>query len=461
MTTLEFLRQFKLSGYAIFDLVATFVGMGLLSPFLTKAFAKIGVKIPKLNWLILALPIGIVAHLMVGKMTPMTENFLDPNKHYTLKIFLVGLAVLGLKDTELAIKIRNKFLAFFYQKICKPIFFKIDPETIHDHMITMGKFLGSNPITRAVTRLSFDYDNPILEQKILGMHFKNPMGIAAGFDKNAELTQLAPSLGLGFHEVGSITGEPCEGNPKPRVWRLPKEKSLRINYGLKNQGCEEISKRLSHQKFKIPIGINIAKTNCALTANDDAAIQDYAKAFRAFATIGDYFTINISCPNAHGGQPFTDPKKLDSLLAQLKKIPTKKPLLLKLSPDLSDLELDALLDVAIRHEIDGFLCTNLTKQHQLGEGGLSGKAVEALSNAMISKVRKKTEGKKLIIGCGGIFSAEDAYAKIRAGASLIQLITGMIFQGPQLISEINQGLVKYLKRDGFKSIAEAIGAKSP
>ena len=455
MSTLEFLRQFKLSGYAIFDLTATFVGMGLLSPFLTKAFAKIGIKIPKLNWLILALPVGIVAHLLVGKITPMTKDFLDPNGHYILKIFLVGLAVLGLKDTELAIKIRNKFLAFFYQNIGKPLFFKIDPEAIHDHMITMGKFLGSNIITRTITRFFFDYQNPILEQKILGMHFKNPVGIAAGFDKNAELAQLSPVLGLGFHEVGSITGEPCEGNPKPRVWRLIKEQSLRINYGLKNRGCEAISKRLSRQKFKIPIGINIAKTNCALTVDDNAAIQDYAKAFRAFATIGDYFTINISCPNAHGGQPFTDPQKLDRLLNELKTISTKKPLFLKLSPDLSYSDLDAILKVALTHEIDGFICTNLTKQHQLGEGGLSGKAVEALSNAMISKVHQKTEGKKVIIGCGGIFSAEDAYAKIRAGASLVQVITGMIFQGPQLISEINQGLVKLLKRDGFNNISEA------
>ncbi len=334
-------------------------------------------------------------------------------------------------------------------------------------MTIVGKILGSNILSRAIT--SFFFNSPeqkILNQKIHGIHFKNPIGLSAGFDKNAELTVIIPEVGFGFEEVGSITGEPCEGNAKPRLWRLKKSQALVVYYGLKNDGAEKISTRLAQKRFKIPIGINIAKTNCQACADTDTGIADYVKSYRKFLHIGDYFTINISCPNAFGGEPFHDGEKLNKLLAAMKKYPTKKPVFIKISPDLSETQVDEILKISKKHHVSGFICTNLTKKRenlkildkQVPEnGGISGKAVENSANKMIATIYKKTKGKYTIIGCGGVFSAEDAYKKIRLGASLIELITGMIFQGPQLISEINLGLAELLKKDGYKNINEAIG----
>lgn len=362
--------------------------------------------------------------------------------------------------------IRNSVISFKYKYFLKPIFFKFYPETIHDSIVNVGVFLGQNVLLRYLTRLFFDYQNPVLEQEILGIKFANPVGLAAGFDKNAQLTDILPSVGFGFAEVGSITGEPCEGNPKPRLWRLKNSKSLVVHYGLKNDGCEAIAKKLLKKKFLIPIGTNIAKTNSIKTVGLDAGISDYVKAFKKFIDIGAYFTINISCPNAYGGQPFTNPGRLDRLLSKIDMISTKKPIFLKISPDLSQTEVHSILAVVSKHKIDGFVCTNLTKNRNNTrildkevpeKGGISGKVVEELSNKLIAYIYKKSRGKYVIIGLGGVFSAEDAYKKIRLGASLVQLITGMIFEGPQVISEINLGLVRLLQKDGYSNISLAVG----
>ena len=191
--------------------------------------------------------------------------------------------------------------------------------------------------------------------------------------------------------------------------------------------------------------------------------------FKYFTQIGDYFTINISCPNTFGGQPFHDPASLNKLLNALDKIPTKKPVFIKFSPDLSSKEIDLILEICSNHRVHGFVLSNLTKKRTNQKiidnsvpdfGGLSGKVVEELTDNLIKYVYKRTQGKYIIIGCGGVFNAEDAYKKIKLGASLIQLITGMVYQGPQTISQINLGLVKLLKKDGYKNISEAIGANN-
>ena len=367
---------------------------------------------------------------------------------------------------EMLCKIRAGIIHFLYTKILKKYFFLFDPEDIHEGMTKMGVLLGDHTLTRWKTSLLFSYQNPVLEQEILGIKFKNPIGLAAGFDKEARLTKILPSVGFGFAEVGSITGEPCQGNPKPRLWRLPDQKSLVVYYGLKNEGCEATYKRLTSEKFEFPVGISVAKTNCAGTAGRAAGIADYVKAYRVMLPIGDYMTINISCPNAYGGLPFTTPESLDELLVAIDKVPTSKPIFLKLSPDLTRSELDGLLEVASRHMICGFICSNLTKNKNNPrltgakipeKGGLSGKVLEDLANDQIANVYRKTAGKSVIIGLGGIFCAADAYKKIRLGANLLQLITGMIFEGPQLIGQINQGLVVLLKKDGFNNITEAVG----
>lgn len=311
----------------------------------------------------------------------------------------------------------------------------------------------------------------MLEQKIFGITFPNPVGLTAGFDKDAELTDIIPEVGFGFAEVGSITGEPCEGNPRPRLWRLPESKGLVVWYGLKNKGCVEVANHLIDKSFRIPIGTNIARTNSPSTVELGAGIEDYAKAFKVFTEIGAYTTVNISCPNTCGGEPFTSPQNLDRLLDRLDAITTTKPIVLKLPVDITESELDDIIDVATRHRVHGFIISNLTKQfkrHEIAQeevkegmkGGISGRPVFERSNELISHLYRRIGSSHIIIGSGGIFSAKDAYEKICRGASLVQLATGMIFEGPQLIGEINFGLIDLLKADGFTNVAQAIGSKT-
>ncbi len=369
---------------------------------------------------------------------------------------------------EQFIKTRNLIISTTYKYIFKPLFFKMDPEYIHDRIILSGKFLGNCRILKTLSSIIFNYKNTILNQTIFGKKFENPIGLSAGFDKNAELIGILPCIGFGFIEVGSITGEYCYGNPKPRLWRMPKSKSLIVYYGLKNNGAEKISHTLKSSDSKIPLGVNIAMTNCHKNLDIDNAIKDFEKAFSIMKNHGDYITINISCPNALGGQPFTKTENLKKLLQTLDKIESDKPRFIKLSPDMSTQDIDNILDVLNQHNIKGIICSNLTKNRDnnkihnsekniTDKGGISGKVVQDLSDELLSYIYKKTNNKYVLIGVGGIFTAEDVYKKIRNGATLVQLITGMIYEGPQLISTLNQDLAVLLKRDGFKNIKEAIG----
>ncbi|MDX1766334.1 MAG: quinone-dependent dihydroorotate dehydrogenase [Candidatus Saccharimonadales bacterium] len=363
--------------------------------------------------------------------------------------------------------IRNKALGLGYRGVARPLFFAQDPEKVHDRMLTVASFAGRHAVMRDLSRAAFTYSHPMLRQGILGIDFKNPIGLAAGFDKDAVMTDILPDVGFGWEEIGSVTGEFCPGNEGTRLWRLKQSKSIVVYYGLKNEGSEAIADKLKDKDFRIPICASIAKTNSKKTASDKAGIADYVKAFQTMEPIGDLFTINISCPNAYGGQPFTDGERLDKLLSAVDKVKTDKPVFIKLSPDLDDKTLNDLLDVIDKHRIHGIICTNLTKKRDNpaikeaevpDKGGLSGKVVEGPSNDLLEKVARRTKGKYVLVGLGGIFTAEDAYKKIKLGASLIQLITGMIYEGPQAISEINRGLVKLLKADGYSHISEAVGA---
>lgn len=370
------------------------------------------------------------------------------------------------------ITIRNDLEHFLYTKFLKKLFFRFDPEKVHDTMTNSGIILGKTTVGQTVTKWLFGYQNRVLEQTIAGIHFKNPIGLSAGFDKDGLLTQIMPSVGFGYEEIGSVTGKPCEGNPGKRLWRLPKSQSLVVYYGLKNDGAQVIAKRLSKLKFRFPIGISIAKTNNQETVDEQAGINDYVSAYMEFVNVnlGDYFTINISCPNTYGGEPFTDPDKLGRLLTALRTAaPVQpKPVFLKLPAELPLETIDRIVAISRTHHIAGFICTNLAKSRENENildnkiptvGGMSGKVVQNLSDDLIAHLYRTTGKEFIIIGCGGIFSAEDAYKKIKRGASLLQLITGMIFEGPQVISSINQGLVELLKRDGYKNISEAVGSE--
>ena len=377
--------------------------------------------------------------------------------------------------------IRNKFLWAGYQAV-RPLIFLMEPEEAHYSLKRVGVFLGNNPITRGLTSALMDYNHKSLAIEVDGIKYRNPVGLSAGFDKDGELTKIYPSLGFGLAELGSFTGEICPGNPGKRLFRMIKSKAIVVWYGLNNEGAETISKRLAKEDFgRLRVGINAANSNLTPEFDLDASINDYLKTMKLFKDIGDYYTVNISCPNTQEGEPFVDKDNLDVLLAAIvKEIRpiSDKPIYVKLAADMTLEEINTIVDACVEWGMDGVVCTNLAKpeynsEHRpeeyptekgllpKGKGAMSGLPLQRISTNVIRHVYRRTKGKLTIIGVGGIFSAKDAYEKITSGASLLHMITTMIFDGPQNINEINRGLVKLLKKDGFKSLSEAVGSRNP
>ncbi len=357
----------------------------------------------------------------------------------------------------------------FYRKILKRLFFKIEPEKIHNFLTFIGKFLGTFELTRVITAILFDHQDTSLVQVVDGIKYRNPVGLAAGFDKDANLINIIDRIGFSYIEIGSITYRPYEGNPKPRLYRLKRSKGIVVNYGLKNIGAGRVIEKIKRSRSNVIKGISVAKTNCDATSTTIGGIEDYIATLKILETerVGDYYTINISCPNTFGGEPFTTEDKLDQLLVEVDKLNIKKPIYLKMPINLVWEDFKSLLEVIIKHNVKGVVIGNLTKQKDPNlilddipdnvKGGISGLPTQSLSDHLISNTYKEFGNKLTIIGVGGIFNADDAYRKIKLGASLVQLITGMIFEGPQMVGQINIDLVKKLQSDGLSNISEAIG----
>ncbi len=351
-----------------------------------------------------------------------------------------------------------------YKKYIRPKLFKFDPENIHNLTIYLGRFMSFTKLSRLL-RTSFVFKNNKLENEVMGIKFENPIGLSAGFDKNAFLTDFIPDLGFGFIEIGSVTANSCEGNPKPRLHRLVKNEGIIVHFGLCNQGAEKIYQRLKDKRFRIPLGVSIAKTNDS-SIKGEKSVEDYFMGFQIMKGIGNYFVINISCPNSGDGRSFEDPILLESLLKKIEKVRKKEKILLKLSPDINKKNLNEIIFLSEKYNITGFILSNLSKKREgLKEdsnlkyaGGISGKHTQKKSDELIKYVFKKTKGKFIIIGSGGVFNGEDAYRKIKNGASLVQLITGMVYEGPGIVKKINQELVELLEKDGYKNIKMAIGS---
>ncbi|MBI2482647.1 quinone-dependent dihydroorotate dehydrogenase [Candidatus Uhrbacteria bacterium] len=359
---------------------------------------------------------------------------------------------------------------WWYERAVKPVLFRWDPETVHDHALQFGAWIGAHPRLREMVAHGYAYHHPALTQELAGITFPAPIGLAAGFDKNARLLEILPAVGFGFAEIGSVTAVPCAGNPKPRLWRLPESGALQVYYGLANDGAAIIAERLRRRALCIPIGVSVAKTNAPSTAARAAGIADMVAGMRAVQGVGSYCTLNVSCPNAFGGTPFSDDSDaLDELLQETDALRSAVPVFLKLPCDSTAEEFDALLAVADRHAVAGVIISNLTKDPQypgiavadrarLQRGGISGKPVAQRANAHIARTYARYRDRFVIVGCGGVFTVDDAYEKIRCGASLVQLITGMIYQGPSLIGQLHRGLVERLHREGFASIRDAVGS---
>jgi len=361
-----------------------------------------------------------------------------------------------------------------YRKVFKPIAFKMAPDGVHDRMVKTGRFTQRLLVVQPILHgLWAHQDDEALGQTVFGLHFKNPVGLSAGLDKNAELPPTMRAVGFGFATVGSITADAAKGNPKPWYHRLPQSQSLVVNAGLPNQGAKRIGERISHYSSRMfedfPLVASVAKTNSPKTATDDAGVTDYIEGVRAlqFNPHIAMFELNISCPNAYGGESFTRPAPLDSLLTAVDELKLTQPLTIKMPIDKSWKEFDELLTVILRHNVQAVTIGNLQKNRQAVKlkdklsdttpGNLSGKPCFDASNSLITKTYSKYSDRLVIIGVGGIFSAEDAYTKIRLGATLVELITGVIFNGPQLIGQINHDLAVFVRRDGYANISEAIG----
>ncbi|MDP2946516.1 MAG: quinone-dependent dihydroorotate dehydrogenase, partial [Nanoarchaeota archaeon] len=294
-----------------------------------------------------------------------------------------------------------------------------------------------------------------------------PVGLAAGFDKNGKICEFIESLGFGFMEVGSVTYNGGKGNPRPRILRLPNDYALINRMGLNNQGAYEVRKNLKLRKSKFPVGVNLAKTHSPDIVGD-AGIKDFIRNYFAMSLLNaaTFYVLNISCPNTVEGKTFEEPSILKEFLSAIS--PEINRVYVKLSPDLTDFALDEILQVTEDAGVTGYVISNTSADRnnlselsrkiskEFGLGGLSGPPIKNVSTEMVRKVFKKT--RKTIFGVGGIFTAEDAYEKMQAGASLVEVLTGMIYEGSTIAREINKGLVRLMERDGVKNLSEVVGA---
>jgi dihydroorotate dehydrogenase len=364
-----------------------------------------------------------------------------------------------------------------YRSLLRPILFRLPPETVHELALhSLRFFLGSSTTRKFIagrTTLS-----PFGKLDRFGLTFANPVGLAAGFDKNGTAAQALAALGFGFIEVGSVTSEPQPGNPRPRLFRLPRDRALINRAGFNNCGAGQLVENIRRRRPECVLGVNLGKSRHVAIGD---AITDYLASFETVYEIADYIAINVSSPNTPKLRELQQPEMLAELLKSLQQrndelarrnsLQQPKPLLLKIAPDLSKSEVASIVEIATSLKIAGLIATNTTisrsglqtlsaEVEACGEGGLSGAPLRGRSNEVIALIYRLTRGEMPIIGVGGVFTAEDAWEKICAGAGLIQLYTGFIYEGPGVARRINEGLAEILKREGFRSLDEAIGCRS-
>lgn len=340
-----------------------------------------------------------------------------------------------------------------YKLFVKPLLFLLAPEKAHHFTFTLLKFLFFIPGMKQLVRSCYCIMDDRLKRNVFGIDFPNPVGVAAGFDKNGEYVKEFSAFGFGFVEIGTVTPVAQEGNPKPRMFRLVKDKALINRMGFNNDGAGQIANRLKKYRGEYIIGGNIGKNKT--TPNEDA-ISDYIKCFDALYDAVDYFVVNVSSPNTPGLRSLQEKEPLQNLLTAIMKRnrskPKQKPVLLKIAPDLTFSQIDEILGIVIQTNLSGIVATNTTvernnlqtpnhKLQAIGLGGLSGKPLSKRSTEIIRYIHDKSGGTIPIIGAGGIHSPEDALEKLNAGASLVQIYTGFIYEGPSLLRQISSALI--------------------
>jgi dihydroorotate dehydrogenase len=367
-----------------------------------------------------------------------------------------------------------------YRSTIRPLLFFLDAEVSHRATITLCRTAGLVPFAGNALKAQFGVKDPRLQTTVAGIGFPGPVGLAAGFDKNAETIHTTSKLGFGFVEVGSVSLQPSAGNPeRPRIWRLPEDEGMRIHYGCPSDGAAVVSERLHSRDIGVPLGVNLVETNTGVMASVDHAVEEIGQAIGQFAGQADYITLNLSCPNMpRGGSGlFDDPGSLGLLLKRCAETAGLPPVFLKITPPGNPEDprvIDAILAAVDPYRfVNGFVL-NIPNRNPGGtlrtpaekldrmRGGITGPSLRQPTNAAIrSWYTRIDRTRHVLIGCGGIANAADAYQTIRLGASLVQLYTALVYQGPGLIRTINDGLSHLLDRDGFRSIGEAVGADVP
>lgn len=341
-----------------------------------------------------------------------------------------------------------------------------DPESVHRLALFILRLNGTWPVSLLARALT-EVKSPALRQEIFGITFPNPIGLAAGFDKDGDALHGIEALGFGFVEVGTVTEHPQSGNARPRLFRLPKDLALINRMGFNNHGASSLKSRLERsRRLSIPIGVSIGKSKITELAK---AKNDYLYSFKALYPYADYFAVNVSSPNTPGLRKLQDKEHLMEIIGALCSYRStqekEKPILIKISPDLTFEALDEVLDVISHHCIDGIIATNTTVERKWlkstidESGGLSGRPLREKSTEIIRYIHRKNP-KLPIIGVGGIFTAQDAYEKIAAGASLVQVYTGFIYEGPFHVEKLNRGLLKILHKENFSRVSQVVGTKA-
>lgn len=352
----------------------------------------------------------------------------------------------------------------WYKAFVRPLFFCLDPEDAHERAIATLEWASRRRRVLGIVRRHCAVLDDRLKVTAFGVEFPNPIGLAAGFDKNAGAFPALGALGFGHVEVGTVTAMTQPGNPKPRMFRLPADEAIINRLGFNNEGAEEVEKRLASIKKPagMVLGINLGKSKATTL---DAATADYLKSFRLLKPFGDYFVVNVSSPNTPELRKLQEKERLDELLGALQEQnPRQIPILVKIAPDLSPEQIDDVLGLIEKHKMAGVIATNTTIQRPElrtrrieQQGGLSGRPLRDLADRCIRHIHKRTQGKVPIIGVGGVFTAEDAYEKLKLGATLVQAYTGFVYEGPCFAKRINEGLLRLMERDGVKQISEVVG----
>ncbi|MGG8497459.1 quinone-dependent dihydroorotate dehydrogenase [Tenacibaculum sp. TC6] len=343
-----------------------------------------------------------------------------------------------------------------YKLFIRPIFFLFDPEKIHHFTFSLVKFMSKIPLIPAIFRAVYTVNNKKLEKKVFGLTFKNPVGLAAGFDKNAVLYNELANFGFGFVEIGTVTPKGQVGNPKKRLFRLKDDKGIINRMGFNNEGLEAAIEQLKKNKGKIIIGGNIGKNTHTAPEN---YTEDYVACFKGLHPYVDYFVLNVSCPNVSSHAKLEDAEYLKELITEVQKINKKekepKPILLKIAPDLNNQQLDEIIQLVANTKIDGVIASNTSvnreglkitneKLQEIGNGGLSGQPIKDRSTKVIKYLADHSNKAFPIIGVGGIHSEKDALEKLNAGADLVQIYTGFIYEGPSLVKRINKAVLSQL-----------------